>query len=447
MKHFFTTQNLTALREIALRRTADRVDRAYRKEIGKNASGLSEHILICLSAAPSNPKVIRTAARLCEAFHGQFTALHVMPNQQDASDPAATQKLKENIRLAEQMGARVVSLRSDDIPQQIAEYAKVSGITKIVLGRTVHRFPFFNGKKSFVDKLNELVPELDVYIIPDVSTKKRPYRRHILRLGDEKLTPASIGMTALLFAITTLLSLLSRFAGLNDAFVLMLYVFGILLTAMTTGNRLACVATAVLSVLTYNFCFTEPYFTLQVSEPGYGMAFLLMLVLALFAGRAAQRVRKEARQQAEKARRTEILLQASQRFLRTTSPQELMTALGDQLSALVKRSVVLYPADGVLGEPLFFSSQGDSNGADFYLTEDERGVAAWVLKNNKHAGATTGTLPSAKCLYLAARCKTKVQAVVGISLADGGTLDTFDQNLLLTLLDLFALAIDRAQER
>ena len=128
-----------ALREIALRRTADRVNKTAEKQkspIAKNAFYTEEHILICLSSSPSNAKVIRTAARMANAFHGAFTALFVeTPDSPELKDQNRS-KLRENLKLAEQLGARVATVYGDDVPYQISEYAKVSGVSKIVVGRS-----------------------------------------------------------------------------------------------------------------------------------------------------------------------------------------------------------------------------------------------------------------------------------------------------------------------
>ena len=443
LENFFTVENLTALREIALRRTADRVNRVAQRSSAKASAAIAEHILICLSAAPSNPKVIRTAARLCEAFHGRFTALYVMGSQTERMSSEDDRRLKENMRLAEQLGARIVTVYGDDVPVQIAEYAKVSGVTKIVLGRTNTRAVLFGRRKSFVERLNELTPDIDVYIIPGAGTEKKYRAGSAGHVKDVPLNPRSAGLALLIFVLSTALSVVSKSMGFNDAFVITLFVFGILLTAVTTGNRLLGLIMAVVSVLTYNYFFTEPYLTFRVSDPGYGMAFLLMLLVSIVSGSMARRVRRQARQEAEKAHRTEILLRASQKFQRITDERDLLEELGSELVALLGRSVTLYSAGKALGDPLFFPARDDPHDAAFYTTPDECAVAAWVFKNRKHAGATTGTLPGAKCLYLAARSQDAVQAVVGISLADGGTLGSFERNLLLTLLDVVSLAIER----
>ena len=139
LNHFFSEENLTALREIALRRTADRLNRTAQKRGSETAARAGEHILICLSSAPSNAKVIRTAARMAEAFHSGFTALFVETPETKELKGDNLKRLRDHLRLAEQMGAQIATVYGDDPAVQIAEYARVSGVTKIVLGRTNHR--------------------------------------------------------------------------------------------------------------------------------------------------------------------------------------------------------------------------------------------------------------------------------------------------------------------
>lgn len=147
LDHFFSLENLAALREIALRRTADRLSRSAQKKGNEAAARAGEHILICLSSAPSNAKVIRTAARMAEAFHSGFTALFVETPQTKELKGENLKRLRDNLRLAEQMGAQISTVYGEDPAVQIAEYARISGVTKIVLGRTNHRHNPFWGTK------------------------------------------------------------------------------------------------------------------------------------------------------------------------------------------------------------------------------------------------------------------------------------------------------------
>ena len=166
LQHFFTAENLAALREIAMRRTADQLNRtALQAGKGKSARA-GEHILICLSSAPSNAKVIRTAARMTEAFHSGFTALFVQTPETKELSGENLKRLRGNLRLAEQLGAQIATVYGADPAEQIAEYARVSGVTKIVMGRINHKQNLLTGKKSLADRLIELT-DLDIYIIPD----------------------------------------------------------------------------------------------------------------------------------------------------------------------------------------------------------------------------------------------------------------------------------------
>ena len=167
--HFFSLENLAALREIALRRTADRLNRSAQKAGNEAAARAGEHILICLSSSPSNPKVIRTAARMAEAFHSGFTALFVETPETGELKGENLKRLRDNLRLAEQMGAQISTVYGEDPAVQIAEYAKVSGVTKIVLGRTNHSQNLLFRRKSLADKLTELAENMDIYIIPDTQ--------------------------------------------------------------------------------------------------------------------------------------------------------------------------------------------------------------------------------------------------------------------------------------
>lgn len=445
LSNFFSVENLVSLREIALRRTADRVNRRAQEAKGaQGAAAIAEHLLICLSASPSNPKVIRAAARMCEALHGRFTALYVSPAAPPPEDSEDGRALRENMKMAERLGARVATVYGDDVPAQIAQYARVSGATKIILGRSNARRTVFGHRKTLVDQLSQLSPDIDIYIIPDA--KAAPPRRAAWwrkALLEENFTLRAALFALTIFAASTLLSVLCEHLGFNQACVVTLYVFGILLTAIVTANRAIGLLMAVASVLTYNYLFTRPYYSLAVYDMGYILTFALMFLVSLVTGGLARRVKRQARQEAMKAHRSEVLLHTSQLLQRAEDEHDLLRKAAQQLMQLLDRSVTIYPAEGALGAPIFVASQDDARGADFYQTADERAVAAWALKNRKHAGATTGTLPGAKNLYLAARSQDEVYAVVGVSMADASPLDSFEKNLLLALLEAIALAVER----
>lgn len=446
LSHFFTVENLVALREIALRRTADRVNRRAQESLGgeKASAPIAEHLLICISAAPSNAKVIRTAARMSEAFHGRFTALYVAPTALAAKGDEEESRLRQNIKLAQRLGARLATVYGDDVPAQIAQYAHISGVTQIVMGRSNTRRTVFTRRGGMVDRLSRLAPDIDIYIIPDTGGMDRKFRgswRGAYR--EEPVTVRAALLAGLIFAASTALSVLCEHLGFNQACVITLYVFGLLLTAVVTANRIIGVLMAAASVLTYNYFFTEPYLSLAVYDPGYLLAFGLMFCVSMVTGSLARRVKRQAGQEAMKAHRTEVLLQTSQILQRADDEKELLSRAAAQLVKLLDRSVVVYPGDDGLGSPLFVPASGDRHDAAYYETPDEYAVAVWAFQNRRHAGATTGTLPGARSLYLTVRSERTVYAVIGISMADGVELDSFEKNLLLALLDVIALAMER----
>lgn len=162
-----TVEQLTALREIALRRCADRVKRLSGRRQEKNNFHTDEHILACLSSAPSNAKIIRTAARMASAFNSQFTALFVETPDFAVATAENKKRLRDNRKLAEQLGANIETVYGEDVPYQIAEFARLSGITKIVLGRSAATRKHLWGRPTLTEQLLFYVPEIDIHIIPD----------------------------------------------------------------------------------------------------------------------------------------------------------------------------------------------------------------------------------------------------------------------------------------
>lgn len=166
MDHFFTLKNLAALREIALRRTADRLNRAADTGVAPRPRAASTSWSACPARRPT-PMSSARRPRMAEAFRSSFTALFVETSDfKDMSDDNRS-RLRANLRLAEELGARIATVYGDDTPLQIAEYARASGVTKIVLGRSNNKRFFWERSKNLVDRLNALAPDLDIHIIPD----------------------------------------------------------------------------------------------------------------------------------------------------------------------------------------------------------------------------------------------------------------------------------------
>lgn len=442
LENFFTKEKLIALREIALRRTADQVNRiAVQNETDKNNTPYTnEHILVCLSSALTNARVIRTAARMAEAFRGTFTALFVETPGTKELEEKNLSSLRDNLRLAEQLGAQISTVYGDDIPIQIAEYAKVSRVSKIVMGRSLHSKKWW--KPNFVDILTELAPSIDIYIIPDTqpSFKTNNIKFHkpsSLSLADSF---KSIGILIL----CSLIGFLFDYYDFSMANIITVYILGVQVNAVVTKGRLYSVISSVLSVIIFNYFFTDPRYTLQAFNIDYPFTFLIMLAAALITSTLTKQIKQQAHQSAQKAYRTEVLLETSQKLQQAKNKEDILIETAHQMLKLLDRTIIIYPADqSSLAEPMVFpgeESQADSHG---YLNPQEKAVAEWVFKNNKRAGATSNTLSGAKYLYLAIRGSGKVLAVVGIAMNGTSALEAFEKSISIAILGECALALEK----
>ena len=440
LENFFTAENLTALREIAMRRTADQLNRTAVQEKKGKAARAGDHILICLSSAPSNAKVIRTAARMAEAFHSGFTALLVQTPETKELSGENIKRLRSNLRLAEQLGAQIATVYGADPAEQIAEYARVSGITKIVMGRVNHRQHPWIGQKSLADRLIERT-DLDVYIIPDRQPLyKKPLGK--LRKSRVRFSWRDAVVTLLCLAISTAVGFAFDWAGFSESNIITIYILGVLVTAVSTSGHLYGAANSLLSVLAFNFFFTEPRFTLQADGPSYPVTFLIMLSSSIIASSLASRVKEQARMAAEKSYYTELLLGSSQKLQTIRTEWDCLRLTAEQLSRMFDRPVIyaLNDADKELDVRI---EPADEHTLLEKLSTEEIGVAKWVQKNNKHAGATTNTLPDSKWLFLSVRGTRGVMGIVGVPIAGYVVPDAFEKNLMVALLGECGLSQER----
>ena len=446
LENFFTKENLAALREIALRRTADRLNRNAQKEGQDRAARAGEHILICLSGSPSNARVIRTASRMAEAFHSGFTALLVETPETKKLNGSSLKRLQDNVHLAEQLGARIATVYGDDAATQIAEYAKVSGITKIILGRINHKVSFIAQGKTLADKLIQLAGDIDIYIIPDAQPlykKKYSLLHHADVRFDWMDVLKVIGTTV----ASTIIGYGFYAVDLREANIITIYILGVLLAAIWTNGHLYGALASFLSVIAFNFFFTVPRYTLQANAPDYPVTFLIMLLASVISSTLATRVKKQARQSAKKAYYMELLMNGSQKLQQGRDEQEIIHIAAELVGKLLN-SPVLY-ALSLKGKKLDFQVEPINEATKLLgtLNAEELGVADWVVKNNKHAGATTNTLSSAQNLYMSIRGNQEVMGVIGIPGKYYPVLDVFEKNIIIYILNECGLILERRRLR
>lgn len=437
LRNFFLEDNLAALRSIALRRCAERLNRIMSMQ---KRPYVKEHILVCLSASPTNAKVIRTAARMAQAFHADFTALYVENEDKSSLSDKALRQLQENLRLARHLRADIVSTYGDDIAYQISQYAKTSGVSKLVIGRSYHK-PSLFAKKTLVDRLTSEAPQLDIYIIPDTQSnaqKRAAQYPHLFRFSPKE-TLLTVGISL----CTTLLAA-GLFALLPDiTIVTLLFVLGACVIGACTLSPLYSIAAAFYTLGALNFLFIEPRFTFQMYSSSYLLIFACLIFVSLFVSTLTRKLRVEHMRASIRAYAMDVLLETSQNLQRCTCEADIMKETCYQLYRIFKRTIIFYPAEKEnLLSPYLYDEAMNEAKRQRYDNASEAAVAKWVLKNNKNAGVSTSTLPNAHALYLAIRKNDTIFAVVGIAMEAHDDLPQYEKGLLKTILNEIALAYD-----
>ena len=415
---------------------------------------MQEHILACLSSSPSNPKIIRTAARMAEAFGGIFTALYVQTPDDTKRSGADKQRLEAHMKLAEDAGADIVIAYGDDVPYHIAEYARLSGVTKIVLGRSSMKRQHFWSKPTLTERVTEIVPGMDIHIIPDAALDTE-YRQPRFISPDKFVPqPGDLLLTALILAAATFLGSAFLKCGFTESSIITVYLLSVLLISVFTRGYTCSSISAVLGVVLFNFFLTEPRLTLHAYGSGYPVTFATMLAASVITGTLASRLKDQAKLSALAAYRTQILFDANQLLQKAGSGQEIMEITAGQLLKLLKRDIITYEVleneagkEGRLSEGAVLPAAADADLEALralLLNEEERAAAEWVFRHKKRAGASTGTKNSARCQYLAVRIRGEVYGVIGIH-TGGHPLDSFENSVLLSILGESALAMENSR--
>ena len=373
-----------------------------------------EHILVCLSPSPSNERVIKTAVRMASVFGSQLTALYVRTPDFASMDPADKKRLEANIRLAENSGAGIVTTHGDDIPEQIAEYARLSGVTKIVIGiNSANRKRLFF-KPTLTERLFELVPGIDIHVIPDTSTfstyrkKKKSFERSFIPSWKD------IGITAALLAAATGIGFLFQRLGFTEANIITVYLLGVLLTSVLTKGYTCGVIGSVMSVILFNYFLTEPRLTLRAYGSGYPVTFAIMLVASILTSTLAAKLKAQAKLSAGDAFRTKLLFDTNRILQGAKDENEILTITASRISKVLEVDTVVYPcADNVLSEGRMFTF-GDDTGKAMPAEGAEYEAAVRTLANKKKSGSKKDAYGS-KFVFSPIRAGDEVCGMLGIS--------------------------------
>jgi len=435
---FFQRGNLTALREIAMRRTAERIDhqmRTYMRE--RSIPGpwpATERILVCIDANPSSEKLVRAAKRLADSLHAEWFALYVQTPDHQHLSAQQRELVTHALQLAEQLGARTRIKPGGSVPETITAYAHAHNITKIVAGKPLRSrwHELLHG--SMVDRLIHTRAMVDLYVISNTAPGPRP-RGEPAPPGHRLRMPYL--WTILLVAMSTLLSApLSAFVSPTN--LVMIYLAAVMISAVYLGRGPSALA-AALSVLAFDFFFVPPRATLAVSDTQYLLTFLGLFVVGLVISRLAARASDQARMAQQREEMTASLYAFSRELTGALTLEDLAKIIVRHVSENFGRDVVvLLPR----GEELAIWACSPHAALD----ESEWAVAQWTYKRGQPAGRDTDTLPAARVRYLPLKTPRGVVGVLGIEPPTAaGYLTSEQRQQMETFASQAALAIERVQ--
>jgi len=440
--NFFRKGNLTALRELALRCTADRVDAQMRSYMSDQAIPttwpVTERLMALVSPSPHAAQTVRAAKRMAAALRAEWIAVYVETPAYARLPEADQRRVVENLRLAEALGAEAVTLsglRANE-SEEVLRYAKQRNVTKIILGKPTRSLWKRIMAGSIVDALVRGSGGIDIYIISREVIPHAPVTR---RSPARKPDWAAYGRAGAVVALCTALAWL-MFSHFERSNLIMVYLLGVIGVAARSGPGPSALA-SVLSVAAFDFFFVPPYLTFAVTDAQYLVTFAVMLVVALVISGLTVRIRVQAETARQRERRTAALYALSRELASTRGVEHVLRAATRHIAEVFGGHVAV-----LLPDPSGHLSLQTGLPAQFEMTPSELGVTQWVYEHGQMAGCGTATLPGAKALYLPLVASQRTLGVLGLQSAEPHALEAPEQlHLLETFANQIALALERTQ--
>lgn len=425
LQNFFIPQKLDQLRGLAIQRASDHINRISAKTIRIQ----SKLLTVVNDAFPKmTEKSIRWTARLAQGLGAEWTVIQVRTQENTPT----------NIPLAEKLGAEVISIEEDNSFETIVEFAKMTGVTDIIMGKNL-RQPWYEKIfiEAFDDRLLKRLNDTELHLIPFKEEKQSLFlrTRKIIEGGGKDLVIALGGVF-----LATIVTELMQYIHIGDQNLMLIYIFFILLVARTTSGYFWSSLASILSVLSFNWFFVEPLYSLTVYKQGYPITLLIMCLVAILISNLMVRLKKQAESSMEKEHQMELLYELNKQYVLADNRNQILDISATYLSRLLEREVILFDSQAkvesvhcISGKPSILS------------TKDEAAVAFWTAKNQKEAGNGTDTLIGAKGFYLPIIASGRTLAVLGIERNAGLDLENNQLNYLKLVLTQLAVILEQTE--
>lgn len=438
LENFFRKPNLIALREIALRLTAERVDaqmQQYRPV--EQVWPATDRLMVCIGPSPLSIRLVRATKRMAASMRAEWLAVFVeTPSTVHASE-ASRRRISRTLRTAEKLGAEIVTLSGIHPSEEIFRYARKRNVTKIVIGKPARprwREILFG---SVVDELIRLSGNIDVYVITGDTVTEQPH--HIADSRTQVDVVSYLCAIGIVVIATVLVKLVSQHLTLVN--LVMIYQLGVVITALKFGKG-PSILSALLSVAIFDFFFVPPYLSFVVSDTQYLITFAVMLTVGL----TLSTMTSELKKQAELFRNRELQTAA---LYRLTREQSIASSTQQVIEASVRHIGTVFNSDVcvlILTDAEQLELVEHPHRA-FLPDSKEQAVAQWALLNKQQAGLGTDTLSGASARYIPLIAGAHALGVVGIKPADPIRLDNPDEvHFLETFVNQMALSLTRAEQ-
>ncbi|MBR0344286.1 MAG: sensor histidine kinase KdpD [Rudaea sp.] len=446
---FFRKGNLIALRELALRTTADRVDaalRAYREDHAiAETWAAGERVLVCIGPDPLSERLVRAARRLATALHAGWIAVYVETPALARMPRAARDRVLANLKLAETLGAETANLSGESVANELIAYARRRNVSKIIIGKPSRSRWRDRLRPSLVDEIARLSGVIDVYVISGEKNEDAPQPQRAPR----RTSPwsAYARSAAVVAVITLICELLYTHIELTN--LVMLYLLGTVYVAARIGRGPSALA-AVLSVCLFDFLFVPPIYSFAVSDAQYLITFGVMLATGFVISHFAARGKRQATVARARERRTNELYALSRELAKARNVDDLGRIVIKHILADIdgEAAVLLPDADGHLLDPSHFCTRGAvvANAARYPVPGNDLGIAQWAYDHRQKAGRNTDTLANGDALYLPLNALKRCIGVVGLRPKDPARLDVPEQmQLIESFVSQAAVAMERVQ--
>jgi two-component system sensor histidine kinase KdpD len=444
LEHFFSPTNLTALRELALRRTAERVDEQLLTQMQARAIAgpwaAGERIVVCISEDPRAARLVRYAKRLADRLHGPWTALYIETRRGLELTEEQRDRIADTLRLAQALGGEAITIPGGarSIAEDVVDYARANNITQIIIGKSSRSRWFEMMYGSVVHDLVRRSGNVSVHVIAGEEIAGEPVPPKTVRTADtsEQLDPRPYLVSLLATAVALGIGhIIYPWLGIEN--VDLVFLTAIVAIAVRFGLWPSLFASVVAS-LGYNFFFMPPFYTFTIADPTNVAAFVFFIVMAVLVSNVAARVRTQALVAMGRARTTESLYSFSRKLAGVGTLDDVLWATAYQAALMLKvRVVLLLPENGTIAVKAGYPPEDTLDQADI-------AAAKWAWESDRPAGRGSDTLPGAKRLFLPMRTGRGAVGIVGIDSDKPGPLLTPEERRLLdALIDQSALAIER----